>query len=281
MPWNLLAVQLIGTGIGVVLGGRITLRFPDIQLESLLRRVPVLRVLTVFGAVVVAAVMALEASDSLCQWLPLLWQRHRAAANWMMASGLFGLACGFLLAIAVQTRHDQRRLVLAATMAGHALFAITHFEKHGDVSAQLWVRQTSDGIVLQSHGATCTAATLANIARRYGPALDERGAVRLLGTTTGGTSPGQMRYALDRLGIPFRTLNVRTLHLADVSAPAILFIDHPVVGREGHSVAYMGPAGDGFEIWDPLTGRELWSTTDVESRWHGNGIECLERRSEL
>jgi ABC-type bacteriocin/lantibiotic exporter with double-glycine peptidase domain len=143
----------------------------------------------------------------------------------------------------------------------------------------LRARQTSEGIVLQSHGATCTAAALANIARQRGLVLDERGAVRLLGTTTGGTSPGQMRYALERLGIPFRMLNGRTLHLADVSSPAILFVDHPAVGREGHSVAYMGRAGDRFEIWDPLSGRELWSAADVEERWHGNGIECPERRS--
>src|SRR5687767_600636 len=95
MPWKLLLVQLLATALGILLGRRITSRIPDIQLETLLQRVPVLRVMTVFGALVLVAVMALEASDSLCQRLPLLWQRHRAATNWMAASGLFGLASGF------------------------------------------------------------------------------------------------------------------------------------------------------------------------------------------
>lgn len=211
MLWKLLVVQLIATSIGVVLGRRITSRIREIQLESLFQRVPVLRVVTVFGAVVLASVMALEASDSLCQWLPLLWQRHRAATNWMIASGLFGLASGFLSAVAVRTSHDQRRLVLATTLAGHALFAITHLQKYGDVSAQLSVRETSDGIVLQSHHATCAAATLANIARQHGMVLDERGAVRLLGTTTAGTNRGQIRYALERLRIPFRMLDRKSV----------------------------------------------------------------------
>ena len=279
MPWKLLAVQLMAMGIGVALGRRITSRIPDIQLESLFQRVPLLHVVTVLGAAVLAAVMALEASDAPCQWLPLLWQRHRAAANWMIASGLFGLAAGFLSAVAVRTGHDQRRLVLACTLAGHAIFAITHVQKYGDVSAWLSVRETPDGIVLQSHPATCTAATLANIARQSGLVLDERGAVRLLGTTSAGTNRGQMRYALERLGIPFRMIDGRTTRLGDVSAPAILCVDHPAVGREGHSVAYMGRVQDRFEIWDPVSGRELWSEADAESCWHGHGIECLRKTS--
>jgi len=94
-----------------------------------------------------------------------------------------------------------------------------------------------------------------------------------------GSSPGQMRFALDHLGIGFETLNCAYGSVRDVPAPAILFVDHPAVGVEGHAVVYVGRVAtvDTFEILDPIDGRHFAPLADVERIWHGNGIACHRR----
>jgi len=104
--------------------------------------------------------------------------------------------------------------------------------------------------------------------------LTEESAARLLGTTTAGTSRGQMRFALHQLGIPFEERNDPRLTPAELPAPALLMVDHPAVGREGHMVMYAGRSEGGYEIWDPLTGRVEWSEREARSRWHGRAFSC-------
>lgn len=130
----------------------------------------------------------------------------------------------------------------------------------------------ADGVIRQTSSFSCAAASLANVAARRGIPMAEREAAERLGTTVTGTSPGQLLHALAELGLAPRIVETSRSSAGEVPSPAILFVDHPAVGRERHVVALMAVHGERFEVWDPLAGKMLLSADDLWRVWHGVGI---------
>lgn len=212
--------------------------------------------------------------DPFCAWLPLWVQGQVRLLLWVGATGALAMFAGFVVTVAYRTGHAQARpLALAAALLSVAFLTAAH-RLNAPIVDQVGDRTTPGGMVLQSTPWTCTAASLANVARRCGIHLGEREAAGLLGTSRCGSSPGQLRFALGFLGIPHEDVRLERPDPAKVPVPAILFVDHPTAGREGHAIALLGRHGDVFEILDPALGRLLWTRDDAAEIWHGRGIAC-------
>lgn len=270
----LLAV-LLAVALGVFRARSLRARRPSVTVETAHRHdrwiLPMSSALLVLLAVPVGA----QLSDRVCQVLPLWLQRHASGVTWSALVVLLGYVSSYTSALALLTRHrKRRRLVLCSTLLITSV-SLTAAALEVRVADRLADSVSENGVVLQSSGSSCAAAAIANVARSYGIPVTEPEAADLMGTTVLGTSPGQMRYALATYGIEHETLNERFSRLEDVRSPAILFVDHPAVGHEGHAVTFMGMAGDDYEIWDPLEGRVLLSRDEIASVWHGNGIQCM------
>ena len=250
---------------------------PDATVETVHRvSKPLMQLSLVCVAVLTVSVSA-QISDRICQELPLWLQRNAARITWTFLILLFAYLSSFGSRFAYLTRHVKRRRLTLALVLLNVSFLIFNLQLNTLVAEKLEHKTSDDGIILQSSGSSCAAATVANILVHFEIPAIEADVARVMGTTFLGSSPGQMRYSLEFYGLEFETLNERTPDLARVHPPAILFVDHPAVGSEGHAVAYFGVRGEKFEIWDPLTGKGLWNEDHVKRRWHGNGIECRAR----
>ena len=276
MPFSFILVQLAAFSVGVVLARASSKRYPGLTLESSLKKSRTLRIVALLCLVLVAPPLAAQVTDSICQALPLWLQGHASRATWIILGSLFALLSGFAVFVVIRTSHAKRsRLALALGALNVALF-MANGRLNTGIADELSVKTTADGVILQSSSSSCAAATLCNVVAHFGVEISEPRAARLLGTTSLGTSPGQMRYALDQLGIGFVDLNERFRELSEVRPPAILFVDHPAVGPEGHAVAYFGTFKDRYEIWDPIYGRSFLKSGHIHQVWHGNGMTCLE-----
>lgn len=271
----LLMIQFMTLVLGMWLGHRVTERHPATTLRQAQAYIPLARTVAVPVVALLLVSVVSQIHDGVSQLLPLWFQSNATSVTWAILAGLFPFLLAFTATFAWYTRHRSRRRLLFLVVIANVVLVPVQFQINWPI-AELLSTEVRE-VTLQSTGSSCVPASLANVAHRYGVALSEREAARYLGTTFSGNSLGDVRHALHRLGIPHRTLNARTNRLADVSTPAILLVDHPAVGRERHAVVFFGRAGGGFEVWDPLTGVEIWSPRRIALDWHGNGIECLAR----
>ncbi len=261
--------------IAVIFGFRAAREHPELKVENALRRSKALVIISACLLAVIALSLAALFHDPFCALLPLIVQRSISWITWGVISVLGGLVSGYTLSLALARNHRQRRMLLLATVLLNVATAFSSFRFLAPVAPRLGEAHTLDGVILQTENSTCAAATLANIAGRFGDSLSEKEAAELLKTARLGTQVGQIRSTIAALGYGYETLKpAETKSLSQVTAPAVLFIDHPNVGNEAHAVAYMGETERGFEIWDPLTGREIWNEAIMNRCWHGNGIMC-------
>jgi len=261
-----------------IIGKKAAAADTELTVENALKRKKWLIYFTAVTALLLSGTLIGYLHDGSTQKLPLLLQRHIGSINWLILSVGFSTIAGYTLALAYKQKHEQSRALSLA--CGVLIFVgiVTFHRYFAPISNTLGPQQTSQGVILQSHNSTCAAASLANIAATYSIELTERQAAELLGTSDMGSSGGQIRYAIAQVGLHYTDIQLTERDLSRVEAPAMLFIDHPAVGEEGHAVSYMGKTPQGFEIWDPLTGKEFWSSKDGVSRWRGKGIEISNRQ---
>ena len=272
------AIILCQTGtftLGVLAGQRTYRLFPEVTVETVHRQAPLLRtgLVSLVSLVLLGGSLIATLTDDAARQLPLLLQRYANVFAWSMTLLWIAGMAGFSLTIALRTGHHKRRgLLLAVAMLIPALNA-SAWPRVEPIADHLERKETIDGIVLQSHDASCAAASVANVGRLLGKDVDELAAARLLGTTRFGSSPGQIRYALDALGIGFH--DIQGHDLANVAPPAILF----TAGRRRdgpgeHAIVYVGRHHSGYEIWDPLRGRVIVSAPETRYLWRGGGLAC-------
>jgi hypothetical protein len=138
---------------------------------------------------------------------------------------------------------------------------------------------TLDGVVLQSTPFTCSAASIATIARLTGvdPTFTEAAAAEIARTTFGGTlTTGELR-AVHRLGLEgrfARRLDVDSL--VAHAGPAILHVNEPVAGgrRIRHAVALLAidVPGRTLTIGNPLEGRQEIPFDELGGYWIGEAV---------
>ena len=156
----------------------------------------------------------------------------------------------------------------------------------------------TDGVVIQTSPATCSAASAATLLRAHGIEATEREMVRLCLTRSWGTTRLGLYRGLKRktAGTPY-DVEVFQWTLDELRArppgPVIL---HVVLGRgatddvryvrdwgwepgRAHAVVlFRFLPGDLVEMGDPSIGREQWGVESLRVLWHGGGMRLVRRR---
>ena len=274
----LLAGPFLLTWLALACGFRAARSDSDLTIDNALRRSPLLVAISLLLLLIGMAAVGMELSDRFCQFFALLLQQYSTWISWLALASMFAVISGYGLGLAISRGHKQTRSLLVAILLVQVAQGLLCVRLYSPIGPELGPGVTTDGgVVLQTHGSTCVAASLANVSRHFDIDLDEKEAADLLLTSVYGTGPGQVRYVLDLLGFSFTTLDPKQRSLEDVSPPAILFVDHPALGRESHAVMYHAIAEGGYEIYEPLEGAIIWDQQTLDARWHGNGIACTRR----
>jgi len=212
--------------------------------------------------------------DTILQKMPLIYQKYSILYIWSLMLGFIALVSGFIVALGLKLKRKLSSF-LPSILLLNTLFLIFYFRVNGYIGDLVKESKRLDGGFLQTTNYTCTSASIATVAIHFGIDIDEKIASKLTRVTKFGADLGQIRYALNQLRIGYETLNEKYKHLKDVKPPAIIFIDHPAIGKEGHAVVFLGLKGKKYKIFDPLIGERLLLAKEIEPIWHGNGVSCF------
>lgn len=243
-------------------------------LDNALRHAPWLALLGLSTAVLGGAAWVLTLRPDYTWSLPLWLQYWATAINWSVVLATLCFLFATTLSLARRTR-DARGwplLVIAvATLGGLEWYQLSLL-----APPNLGAKETTDGVVLQTSGRSCGAASAANVARCFGFHATEAEMARRLGTSAG-TSAAQVIYGLEELGIHGTPTTIPPSQLASLRPPAILFLEARGPLSVGHIVAYLGRSEAAFVILDPLQGRVMWRADQMPHGWNGRAIEFEQR----
>lgn len=200
-----------------------------------------------------------------CYALPL---RHGVLA------ALFGFLFANMAFMAAYTAHPKRRSLALASILIVLVIPLLQWQYSRSVLEELGPPKISrGGIVLQTSGTSCAAASGANIARILGADATEKEMAVLMNTSLlTGTTAGQAIMGMRSKGV--ECVKLENTDIRGFAAPAMLFVDFPSLGPESHAVAFMGLSEGQAEIWDPMAGKRMYSLSSLGKIWHGKGLEC-------
>jgi len=268
-------VALLSMPLGAAEGGRLMRRHPGLTVDTALAKAPHFYPIAILSGVAVAAISVPGVHSALAWRGPLWLELHLST---ILYGGLAATA-GFLFGagswIAQKTAHQARRTLPVAGLLVIVGIQISYWQNMQPLASELTDIVNRHGIVLQSSGVTCAAASGANIARRFGIAATEREMARRMGTTErGGTSAAQIIIGMEQVGIHCEKMDVPSLDPAVIPAPAMMFVDVFGLPPEGHAVALMGMKDGQAEVWDPLRGKVLYTAEKLKKIWHGKAMPC-------
>lgn len=135
-----------------------------------------------------------------------------------------------------------------------------------------------DGVIIQSTGDSCAAASGANIARLLGVKdATEASMARLMATTNQGTTDAGIIHAMRKTGLKVNKRSIPSRDLTQLTPPALLLVDLPMQ-QEAHCIMFAGMKDDGkAEIWDPLVGRVCVDLEMIKERWPGHAFEVSKK----
>jgi len=269
--WLSVLSALLAAGAGFLYGRRLHGRAFSIAARIRVRDCPLLPVAMLLFVGLHVATATLLQYPSIGWHLPVPIEYYLTASMTALKIGFVAFAMMAVTVAGFLERHPSRVLLLIASVA--AVVTVDGLARRAArPNLEPLQARESEGVILQSTSSTCAAAAGATIATSLGiPASEER-MVELMNTTWAGTSPAQIIYGLRAVGLAAKKVEIDGRDLNEVSPPAILLVNFGDQ-RDGHAVAYMGPNGDQFNIWDPGPGRSLWTREVVESRWEGRAIE--------
>ena len=197
--------------------------------------------------------------DTLLMILPLSLQRNIILMIWIP----LGMLIGFLGGIVVST--TQKILFTVIT----AIFVWLFYDYNQPIYTQITAKKVNTVYTEQTHLYSCSCAALSTLSHICGYRLNERDACKLLGTTKFGSNPGQLRYALSRLGFHYRMISIHDT-IKTLKPPAILFVDRRG-GYENHAVVYLDKKKK-YYLFDPMEGLLKMDRQQLQKIWHGRGI---------
>lgn len=266
-------LALAGSAAGGFAVARAMVRhFPDVTMASALRRARYLYALLPLAACLLVFQMTFVAHRSVAWHLPLVLEYYFDAVMQAAVLGILGF--GFSLAITLAFRERNAKRIQLAVVGVLTLASVF-------VAQRSWSRPISGrlgessrhGIVLQTDGASCGAASAANLLRLHGRNASEAQMAEVFGTTVRGTSTAQLVYGLRTLGFSCHRYDGPS-HPERLSPGTILYVDE-LSGSESHAVVYAGQEGNRFVVLNPLVGRELYDQAALTFIWHGRGVECV------
>jgi len=221
--------------------------------------------------------LSVRSYPTLSWYLPVAVEYYSVPGLWLINVASMTFAFAAIVTLGYVIRHPARWVLLLACIGIVAM--VEYRFRTSPLILPPEVRQErigEDGVVRQTSGATCAAATCANVARMLGIHATEGELVALLGTTEAGTTPAQIVYAMHGLGFACTKRYVRDRDITKVKAPAVLFV-MAVTEVDGHVVALAKVAVGQAEIWDPSAGKMLISVQELPKRWGGRAIEIGRR----
>lgn len=247
---------------------------PHVSITNIHKQLPYVIPVSLAAIVLVIILIVSEMYAPLAWRLPIWFELYHHLIVW---GTIFGLIA-FLFALGiVASFHSGHRRKLALLFSGIFLVSALLYMNlriYSSIASSLKSRVDSEGAVLQTSGASCTAATGANIARHYGIQMSEGEMAELLGTTMLGTSVAQIIRGMKKLGISCRKVHVRDRDPQVLRPPAILFVHHPAGGPESHAVAFWGISERGYRVCDPMFGELTLTRERIRKMWSGRALEC-------
>lgn len=272
LPWWANLALMLGAGLAGRWMARLARRsHPDLDVQTALTRVRHLWAVPVVIAVAFGAHFYLNERPDLWWALPPWIEARYLVALWITLIGSMVYLYAFAATVAFDTTHPERKTLIVAVVLTLLAVQVMVVRTQRAVAPDLKDTVDADGVVLQTSGVSCVAASSANMLRRQGQTATEREMAEVLGTTAMGTTAGAAIEMFAARGIDCR----KTVGAVDLlHPPAMLMIDHPAAGPESHAVTYMGTRGGQVEIWDPLDGKRLLAPKALQAIWSGRAIDC-------
>jgi len=271
------AIMVVSAILGIVYGRRLYERGARLGSKTDARQAVFLSILGLIFVFGNTGLLLVKNYPTVSWHLPVVVQYYCIPVSWSLNVAMVAFLFFAVGSLAWEQGHRARWVVLIAAVAALVVGEYT-------IQNSLYFRPPElgepkvdkDGVVLQSCGATCAAASCANIARKYGIDATETSMVEVLGTSLDGTTPSQVVYGMTRLGFTCRKRRIADADFTKLAGPAVLMVTY---GSEplGHAVAYMGSNGDKAEVWNPQGGRQLMSQEQLGNLWQGHAIEVFKR----
>ena len=190
---------------------------------------------------------------------------------WLMLYGLFAFAFTFAAVFTLLEGDRQwRPLAISAVLLLLAI-QLVQWNVCKPVSGRLYDDITRDGVVLQTSGVSCMAATGANIARDLGIDATEPLMAERMGTSIIGTSVSQFIRGMGTVGIECTPVFIGDLDPSRLSPPAELRVLHK---GDPHAVMFAGMINGTVEVLDPIKVRVYYSPDELGRIWTGGALEC-------
>lgn len=268
-----ICILMLSISLGYIEGRRLVARLPELTLQTLLSQVRYLKIGLPLFMIALVAIQGTLFQPSVAWQLPLAIAYSQTAIAWAILQLVLTWVFSTVVTIAYLTHAPSR---LGYIMMGTLVVIIIQSIQWGltrPVAPHLTHVVTPDGVILQSSGESCAAATGANIVNALGLSATEPDMARLFGTARGqGTSAAQVIRDMRQLGIVTEKHSLAHGSPQGLPAPAMLFVDHPDVGPEAHAVAFMGMSQGQAEIWDPLVGQLFLSPASLQAIWPGRAL---------
>ena len=243
----------------------------DISLENAHQKSKTFYILALLFLIAFALGAVCLQIDTLLEKTPLLFQRLSTLYTWSMFALFITFASGFALTLSYLLQKKMKSY-LPSLLLLNLLFFILFFRINQPISDLIKVQVAKEKGYMQTTDFSCTSASVATIVLRSGRVADEKRIASLSGLTKFGATSGQLRYALDILGLGYETVHDSPKKLKALLAPVLIYIDHSTIGKEGHAVVYLDHNSSGYSLWDPLQGHRMVSDQEMDKIWHGNGI---------
>jgi len=214
-------------------------------------------------------------NDAFFLRFPLLYQKYAMVITWISILMYLAFLSGFTLNITHKMKKEKFKIYFIALLILNILLLINHHQKNAYGGMEVKDHDSLEVLIKQSTNFSCTSASICTLAKKFDINVSEKEVAKLSRLTKLGANAGQVRFALHKLGINYHTLTSKFTNPHKIKAPAILYVDNPIVGFEGHAIVYLGKSHYGFEIWDPVGLNIYMSEEELREIWHGNGIECF------
>jgi len=206
---------------------------------------------------------------------PLLYQKYTMVITWTVILLYLAFLSGFTLTITHKLKREKFKTYVVALLILNIALLVNHHQKNAYTGMEVKEHNASEEFIKQSTNFSCTSASISTLAKKFDINVSEKEVAKMSRLTKRGANAGQVRFALNQLGIGYHSLTGKFTDPNKIKAPAILYIDNPVVGFEGHAIVYLGKGHYGFEIWNPVGLHIYLSEKELRKVWHGNGIECF------
>ncbi len=289
MPFGPRSVYLIISVLLLVIGyfdgRRILKRRPELTIDNILHKIPYILPAVILILIAVVPLGVINSNQTLLWMLPLPLQAVAPQLFWggvlIVASYIVGLSTsvGFI------TQHPKRRMMLIAAFCLEGSLIVTLAKNYEPAAPYLLAEIDKDGVIRQTRSYSCAPAACANLLKKLGKTTTEQDMAEFLGTTVKGTTPAQIFYGLSKMGFECTLKEIQPKHdpsteetycrYEEITPPAILFVDDPTAGPEGHAVLYWKNDKHGNAIiLDSLHGQWKWEPLSLGKVWRGHAIEC-------